>query len=111
MEKQIDRIQSQIAKFIHERNWDKYHRPKNLAMSISIEAAELMELFQWISVSTSMERLQDEEFLEKVGDELADVLIYAFSLARVARLDIEQIITNKLDRNESRFPPDKNYYY
>lgn len=107
----INEIHKVIHTFLKERDWEKFHKPKNLAMSISIEAAELMELFQWISVKTSLERIDDEEFLKKVKDEVADILIYTFSFARVAGLDIYEIILEKMKRNEKRFPKDKSYFY
>ncbi len=107
----IEELMLLIEEFIAARSWQKYHKPKNLAMSISIEAAELMELYQWISIKTSMERVDDEIFMEKVKDELADIFIYALSFARITGIDISQAIKDKLQRNETRFPVDKEYHY
>ncbi|MCY3413871.1 MAG: nucleotide pyrophosphohydrolase [Candidatus Heimdallarchaeota archaeon] len=107
----IEEIQERIRQFIKAREWEEYHKPKNLAMSIAIEAAELMELFQWISVKTSQKRLDDPDVLQQLKDELADILIYSFSLANIADIDIREVMIDKLNRNETRFPPNKTYFY
>ena len=100
----ISTLRSAVDKFVDARSWYKYHTPKNLAMSIAIEAAELMEHFQWYEVSESSEIMQNPEKRAEVADELADVLIYALSLATVTDIDISEAIFKKLARNEQRFP-------
>lgn len=88
-------IQQKILDFRYRRNWQPFHTPKNLSMSIAIEAAELMECYQWTDTP-------------KPGtdpiEELADVLIYCINLADILDLDIEQIILNKLAKNEHKYP-------
>lgn len=108
---EIKDLQNRVNQFIADRSWQKYHTPKNLAMSITIEAAELMELYQWISVETSVKRIEDEEFMKKVTGEIADILIYTLSFASVSGIDIKKAIIDKLDKNEFRFPKDKSYHY
>lgn len=93
-----------VADFVAARNWEGYHRAKNLAMSISIEAAELMEHFQWANNSEEETLLADPARKAQVADELADVLIYALSFANSTGLDISQIVQEKMARNETRFP-------
>jgi NTP pyrophosphatase (non-canonical NTP hydrolase) len=100
----IDELRDHVQRFISERNWDRYHTPKNLAMSIAIEAAELMENFQWLTDKQSFEILQDDEACAQVVDELADILIYCLSLANKIDINISTAILDKLSRNEERYP-------
>ncbi len=97
-------LRRRVAQFVAARDWEQYHQPKNLSMSIAIEAAELMEHFQWIGPDQSNQALQDADELAAVADELADVLIYSLSLANVLEIDVSAAILGKLARNERRFP-------
>ena len=102
-ENKIVNLKNLIRDFTNRRKWEPYHNPKDLALSISIEAAELLEVMQWRE--HDMEKLLTyPDFLPRVKEELADVLIYAITLANVLDLDISEIIRNKVDRNEDRFP-------
>lgn len=103
-ENQFEILKEQLNRFLEERNWFKYHTPKNIAMSIAIEAAELMELFQWED-PPAKQILDDAGILAQVEDELADILIYAISLARTLKIDLFSCITAKMDKNNERFPP------
>lgn len=87
-----------IHKFINDRDWNKFHSPANLAKSISIEANELLECFQWSD---------DEYNLEHVKEELADVIIYARDLLDKLGLDEDEIVNAKMDKNEKKYPVDK----
>lgn len=98
-------LKTLVAEFIAARQWEKYHTSKNLAMSIAIESAELMEHFQWLEPEEVQKLLADPETRAEIGDELADVLIYAISFAIQADLDISEIVQKKMSRNEIRFPP------
>ncbi|NHJ03847.1 MAG: nucleotide pyrophosphohydrolase [Candidatus Heimdallarchaeota archaeon] len=93
-----------MDKFLEDRNWKKYHTPKNIAMSIAIEAAELMELFQW-SNPTIDDVMLDKSLLEKIQDEIADILIYSISLGLSLDLDLFKCIMKKMEKNVIRFPP------
>lgn len=87
-----------IRKFISDRNWDQFHNPGNLSKSISIEANELLECFQW----------NDTEYdLQHVKEELADVLIYCQQLLDKLSLDEDVIVNEKMDMNEEKYPCDK----
>lgn len=88
-----------LRNFVGERNWKQFHTSENLAKSISIEAGELLELFQWSETSD----------LEAVKDELADVLTYCILLADKYDLDIEEIILEKLEKTRAKYPIDKSY--
>lgn len=91
-------INKQIKRFVNERNWDKFHSPANLAKSISIEANELLECFQWDEQNYN---------LDDVKDELADVFTYCFQLADKLNVDIYQIISDKMRKNIAKYPIEK----
>ena len=92
----IDRIR----RFTTDRNWEQYHKPANLAKSISIEAGELLECFQW----------SDTDYdLEHVKEELADVLVYCRNMLDCFGLDEDEIVNAKMTKNEAKYPVDKAY--
>lgn len=94
-----------MKRFVSERHWERFHTPKNLAGSVSIEAAELMELFQWLTPEEALLKSQtDDSFREKVGDEVSDVLLYLLSLANVIDLDISASVEKKLAKNRIKYP-------
>ncbi|MBQ6370227.1 MAG: nucleotide pyrophosphohydrolase [Firmicutes bacterium] len=87
-----------IRKFTEDRDWDQFHTPANLAKSISIEANELLECFQWSD--TDFDR-------EHVKEELADVLVYCQNMLDKLELDEDEIVNKKMDRNEEKYPVEK----
>lgn len=93
-----------VLRFRDDRNWKQFHNPKDLAISISLEAAELLEIYQW-----SADDLACENKLEKVKEELADVLNYCILLADVYGLDLDEMIQNKIRKNSEKYPADKAY--
>lgn len=97
-------LRNEVRKFAEERNWDQFHSPKNLGMSIAIEAAEIMEHFQWYTNERSAELIQVVTTRSQVADELADVLIYCLLLANQADIDISSAVLSKLERNKERYP-------
>lgn len=97
----------EVDEFIRDRNWTQYHTPKNLAMSIAIEAAEIMELFQWLTNEEAFVKIKKDRSLKTaLEDELADVMIYCLSMCNTCKIDITEAILEKLDRNKDRFPPE-----
>lgn len=97
MEK-LDLLNKEIKEFVDERDWNKFHSPANLAKSISIEANELLECFQW----------EENNFnLDDVKDELADVINYCIQMSQVLNLDIYKIVMNKLEKTRKKYPVDK----
>ena len=92
-----------INKFRDDRDWRQFHNEKDLAISISLEAAELLELFQWKSPEEV-----SETNIERIKEELADVLIYSHMLASNQELDIDEIIAAKLEKNTIKYPVDKS---
>lgn len=97
--KDIDDIITELIKFRNERDWEQFHNPKDLALAINIEAGELLELFLWKSA--------DGANKEKVKEELADILSFAFLLADKYGFDIKQIILDKIKLNAEKYPVDK----
>ena len=94
----MDEIKKELIEFQKEREWKKFHTPENLAKSISIEAAELLEHFQW----------GKEYDVSEVAEELADVLIYSVYMADSLDLDIKKIILDKMEKNAIKYPVDKS---
>ena len=93
---------NQVLKFRDDRNWNKFHNPKDLALSISLESAELLEVFQWSGSDTVCEAKRD-----KIREELADVLNYCILMADVCDLDIDEIIQEKIEKNNVKYPVEK----
>ena len=96
-------LQDRQEQFIDDRDWDKFHTPKSLAMAISVESGELMELFQWHDNLPAEAYAEDSEIREEVEDELADIAIYALSMASAFDLDLSELIETKLEENDERF--------
>ncbi|HDR6276925.1 TPA: nucleotide pyrophosphohydrolase [Bacillus cereus] len=94
----------EIFRFRDDRDWKQFHNPKDLAISLSLEASELLENFQWKSSEDAI-----EQNLENIKDELADVLIYSILLAEQMNLDIEEVIQNKLEKNKRKYPVEKSF--
>ncbi|MFQ5611971.1 MAG: nucleotide pyrophosphohydrolase [Anaerolineae bacterium] len=103
----LAQLREVVRRFVAARRWKVYHSPKNLAMSIAIEAAELMEHFQWLSPEESRQLLQDSEARAAVADELADVVIYCLAFANRADIDLSAAVQAKMARNEGRFPVER----
>lgn len=96
---QIEKITAKIIKFRDERDWEQFHNGKDLALALSIEASELNQLFLWKSA--------EDVNIEKVKEELADILNYAFLIAHKYNLNVEDIILNKIAKNAEKYPVDK----
>ena len=104
----IESLKTMMREFVSERDWEKYHTPKNLTASVSVEAAELLELFQWLTPEESTQRsANDLRFRQAVGEELADVLMYLISLANTLKIDVAQTVAAKMDKNRAKYPPEK----
>jgi NTP pyrophosphatase (non-canonical NTP hydrolase) len=100
----IATLRKLIREFVAERRWEVFHTPKNLAMALAIEAAELMEHFQWLTPEESRDVARRPEALAAVGEELADVLCYALAMANELGLDVATIVTNKMAKNARKYP-------
>ena len=93
-------IINRLNKFVADRNWDQFHSGENLAKALIVEAAELLELYQWKHEVTDLDKLKEE---------VADVFLYAIMISEKYQFNIEEIIMNKLIKNEEKYPVDKAY--
>lgn len=95
-----------IREFVKERNWDQYNLPLNLAVSTSIEAGELLELFQWKTHEDVEVALKDNRFREELASEIADVLVYLLRVADTTGIDPTKAVVEKMKRNREKYPID-----
>ena len=100
----VGELRETVAKFVNERDWGKYHGPKDLAMALSIEAAELLELFLW-DQDTGGPLIG--ELAARAKEELADVMIYCLSFANAQGWDLSEAVKEKVKKNEKKYPADK----
>jgi len=101
----IAQLRDIVSKFIDEREWLQFHSPKNLSISIALEAAELMEKFQWCNNDEAYKEVKKNK--DEVKEELADVIICAFCFARTANIDITKAIIRKMEINAKKYPVEK----
>lgn len=102
----VEQLRRAVQAFVDERDWRKFHTPKNLAMSLAIEAAELMEHFQWLDVSESIEHGCDPVHRGEITDEIADVCCYLLSLVNALDVDLSDAVLSKLIKNAQKYPAD-----
>ena len=103
----VAQLRQLVNDFVSQRDWHQFHTPKNLAMSISIEAAELMEHFQWLELDESRAVADDPEKLVAVGEELADVVCYALAMANELGFDLSDAVRDKMAKNERKYPAEE----
>ena len=101
---ELEELASEVKEFRDERGWEKFHTPKELAVSISLESSELLELFQWKDCS-----LKDVDE-EQLRYEMEDVMIYLLSLSEITGIDLEEAVKEKLDKNRKKYPPDEEHF-
>ena len=99
---QIQRLQEAIQKFARDRDWEQFHTPKNLAMAMSVEAAEVVEIFQWLTDEQS--KSLTSEKVAALADELADTYIFLLKIAAHYAIDINQAALDKIQKNELKYP-------
>lgn len=97
-------LQQRLVDFAAARDWGPFHTPKNLAAALSVEAAELLEIFQWLTPEQAAAVMADPESAHRVRDEVADVLAYLLQFCAVLDVDLLAALAAKIDRNEKRFP-------
>jgi dCTP diphosphatase len=100
----VGELRQAVAAFVDARDWQPFHGPKNLSMSIAIEAAELMERFQWLTTEEAQEAVTDPNEQAAVAEELADIIIYCLSLSNALDLEVSSAVMGKLQTNEHRYP-------
>jgi len=109
-EHDIDSLRDTLRRFVAEREWERFHEPKDLALAISIEAGELSEHFLWKSVDEAREHVRKKEHLDAVIEEIADVMIYSLNLVNALeritgkRIDIATAILDKIGKNAAKYP-------
>jgi len=103
----IDELKLIVESFVDERDWKQFHSPKNLAMSLSVEVAELMELFQWLSLDQAREVMKAGDIRENAIDEIADIVIYTLAFCNRNNIDIADAIKKKMEKNIQKYPADK----
>ncbi len=100
----LEEIRRRLADFARERDWDQFHSPKNLTMGLAAEAAELLEIFQWLTEEQSKDIIKNEKEMALVREEVADVFIYLVRLADKLGIDIEEEVKKKMAVNEKKYP-------
>lgn len=103
----VAELRKLVADFVAERDWSQFHSPKNVSMALAIEAAELMEHFQWLSTEASRELADDPQRLAAVGEEIADVVGYSFALANELGIDLASTMRAKMIKNAVKYPADQ----
>lgn len=100
----IEHLQQRLRAFAAERDWQPYQTPKNLAMAMVVEAAELVEIFQWLTPEESQQIGADPAKLEHLGDEIADVLLYLVQIADHSGVKVGEAVERKLLKNAAKYP-------
>jgi len=97
-------VKNKIRKFVRERDWEQFHSPKNLSMSLAIEVAELMEMFQWLTTEESNKLHLDKEKRRLIEHEIADIAVFLFNLCNVLDVDLSKAVLNKMQQNSKKYP-------
>jgi NTP pyrophosphatase (non-canonical NTP hydrolase) len=105
----IKELKNNVREFIRERKWEKFHNPKDLAEAICIEAAELLEIFQWVSPEEALSWRNVLSKADRMKEEIADIFIYCLSMANVMGIDITEAVKDKIKQNEAKYPVKKYY--
>jgi NTP pyrophosphatase (non-canonical NTP hydrolase)/predicted nuclease with RNAse H fold len=100
----LEDIRERLSKFAQARNWDQFHTPKNLSMALAAEAAELLEIFQWLTDEQSKDIVYNEKEMAQIRQEIADVMIYLIRLSDKLDIDIEKAVLDKIELNEKKYP-------
>ena len=103
----ITELKALVVQFVEERAWQPFHSPKNLAMGVAVEAAELMECFLWVDLPTSYEIAKDPKQREAIAEEMADVLCYLLNLSNVIGIDLSEALRAKMVKNAVKYPAEK----
>jgi len=103
----IEELKLRLKAFVHERDWEQFHSPKNLSMALSAETAELMEHFLWVDSHASKARAEEPARRKDIEDELADIIIYALEFANMTGIDVSAAIEAKMAANAKKYPVEK----
>lgn len=103
----VAQLRRMVEAFVAERDWGQFHTPKNLAMSLAIEAAELMEHFQWLTPEQSWEAAADPKKTSAIGEELSDVFCYLLAMSGALKLDLASALAAKMAKNAEKYPVER----
>ena len=103
----VNDLRCRVEHFVDGRDWHQFHSPKNLSMALAIEAAELMEHFQWLTAEQSRQVADQPQSLQPVAEELADVFCYALAMANQLGIDVSTTIGEKMKKNERKYPAEE----
>ena len=103
----VNDLRCRVEQFVAARDWHQFHSPKNLSMALAIEAAELMEHFQWLTAEQSRQVADQPQSLQPVAEELADVFCYALAMANQLGIDVSTTIGEKMKKNERKYPAEE----
>ena len=104
----VQQLRQIVSQFVDQRQWQPFHNPKNLAMSLAIEAAELMEHFQWLTLDEASEHSVNPDQREAICDEVADCLAYVLAIANRMDIDLTTELERKMDKNAVKYPREKS---
>lgn len=93
-----------VEVFVNEREWEQFHNPKNLAMALTVEAAELLNIFKWLTIPEAREAMQNDPTRMAAVEEIADVIIYSLAFANRNRIDVTEAVRNKMIKNGKKYP-------
>lgn len=99
-----EKISARLREFVKNRNWDQFHSPKNLSMALSVEASELVEIFQWMTEEDSLKVGEDLDKLEKVSQEVADIMTYLMLFCAKTGINLQTAVEKKIKMNEDKYP-------
>lgn len=102
----LEELKNEVKKFCEKRDWDQFHNPKELAIGISTEANELLQIFRFKS-EEDMKKMMDSEKREEIEEELADVLYFVLRFAQMNNIDLSSAVLNKIEKNDKKYPADK----
>ena len=103
----LEKISERLKKFSKDRNWEQYHSPKNLAMALSVEVAELVEIFQWSNDGGTKE-IKDPDTRKQIEEEIADIFNYLVKFVDLMEIDLEKISLEKIQKNDEKYPVEKS---
>jgi NTP pyrophosphatase (non-canonical NTP hydrolase) len=107
MDVSVSDLRNKVASFAHERDWEKFHKPKDIALAIAVESAELLELFQWKNNKEIQGLLNNPNYRKKIEEEIADIMIYILVLTNTLDTDLVQAVLEKIQKNTDRYPVTK----
>lgn len=100
----IDKLKKIVEEFAKERDWQQFHNPKNLAMAINVEASELLEIFQWLTLEQAESINRDAKKFQNVKDEIADIFVYLVRISDILKINLPEAINQKMEKNREKYP-------